>query len=381
MASSLIDPNQQFALWSILFLAAAIGLWVEQTTWGVRISGISVTILVTFIFSNLGIVPITSSTYDIVWSYFLPLAIPLLLLKADLWQIIHQTRPFLIAYILGVIGTILGTVLGYYLLPLGEAGWQIAGIFCATYIGGLINFAATAETLGLRSGDLLSASVAVDNLVMSLYFLIILTLPSLKSIQRIFSTKRSYQNKNQEKIDLASFYHQEHLQPFNISVLLTISAIICTVGYGFASWLEYPQATILSITLVAIILATVFPHDLEKIEAADKMGMLLMQIFFATIGATANIQIVLRVSPILFIFAVLIIGIHLLTLLLIGKLLRLDLAELAIASNANLGNPKTAAAMAIAQKWDRLVTPAILCATFGYAIATFIGVGVANLLH
>ncbi len=36
---------------------------------------------------------------------------------------------------------------------------------------------------------------------------------------------------------------------------------------------------------------------------------------------------------------------------------------------------------ASAKQWDKLVTPAILCGTLGYAIATFIGVALANWLY
>jgi uncharacterized membrane protein len=110
------------------------------------------------------------------------------------------------------------------------------------------------------------------------------------------------------------------------------------------------------------------------------MGAVLMQVFFATIGASAHVGIVLRVGPWLFVFAALILGVHLAVLLIGGKLLRLDLAELVVASNANMGGPTTAAAMAVGRRWPRLVIPAILCGTLGYAVGTFTGVAVGRML-
>jgi len=45
-----------------------------------------------------------------------------------------------------------------------------------------------------------------------------------------------------------------------------------------------------------------------------------------------------------------------------------------------MGGPTTAAAMAVARRWPTLVTPAILCGTLGYAVATFIGAAVGHWL-
>jgi len=37
--STLIRPEQDWALWAVLLAAAAFGLWAERTAWGSRLSG------------------------------------------------------------------------------------------------------------------------------------------------------------------------------------------------------------------------------------------------------------------------------------------------------------------------------------------------------
>jgi uncharacterized membrane protein len=51
-----------------------------------------------------------------------------------------------------------------------------------------------------------------------------------------------------------------------------------------------------------------------------------------------------------------------------------------LASNANVGGPTTAAAMASNKKWKELVLPALLTGIFGYAIATGLGVLISRIL-
>lgn len=377
---SLVPADEPWALWTLLLLAAAFGLWGERTPWGARISGAVLTILVTFTLSNLSIIPVQAPTYDAVWSYLVPLAIPLLLLQADLQRILREAGPTLIAFALGAIGTVAGTLLAFRLVPLGPEGPKLAGIFCATYIGGSMNYAATAEALDLHSGDLLTAGVAADNLMMTLYFLVLFALPSIRRLRASFPSRPQLGSEEGATADPSARPPDPPLDLLPIALALAVGAGLCAAGYGLAALLRTPGVGILFVTALTVTLATLFPARLAAIAGADRIGVLLMQVFFAAIGASANVSVVLQFGPKLLLFAAAILTVHLTCILVAGKFLRLDLAEIVIASNANMGGPTTAAAMAAARGWRALVLPAVLCGTLGYAGATFIGVAVGRAL-
>ena len=110
---TIINANNHWAIWAVLFLVAVFGLWAEKTKIGSKLSAVVVSILCAFVLANLSVIPTEAPAYDIVWTYLVPLAIPLLLFKADLRKIIKEAGPTLLAFFFGTIGTLIGTFVSF----------------------------------------------------------------------------------------------------------------------------------------------------------------------------------------------------------------------------------------------------------------------------
>lgn len=130
----------------------------------------------------------------------------------------------------------------------------------------------------------------------------------------------------------------------------------------------------LIMTTITMLLATLFPGFVGKLGGAQEMGTYFIHIFFTVIGVPASISMIITQAPLLLVFCLIIVGINMLFSLLFGKLFKFSLEEIIVASNANIGGPTTAAAMAISKGWGELITPAILVGTLGYVIGNYYGI-------
>ena len=117
-----------------------------------------------------------------------------------------------------------------------------------------------------------------------------------------------------------------------------------------------------------------------QLRGHTETGHVLIYAFLAVIGTGIDFSVVSSEALPIIIFVIVLLAVHLVLVSLFGRLLKLSGPELLVASNACILGPPTAAAMATAQGWSRLVSPGILVGVFGWAIASFIGVGVALVL-
>jgi uncharacterized membrane protein len=380
MTLPLIGPDQDFALWAVLIAIAAFGFWCERTAWGRKYSGVMLLITLAIVLANLRIIPTSAPAYGVVWEYLVPIAIPLLLFQADLKRIVRESGPTLIAFIIGSAAVVAGTTIGAALLDLGPREAELAGIFTGTYIGGSLNFAAVAEATGMQESAQLAAAVAADNVITNLHFLVIIMIPGIAWMARRYPTHHM-DNADVVALDEDKPPHTvDNLDVAGLLGALALAFAIAATGNWLASLAGYPQFAILIITAIALTIATAVPQQMSRLSGYREAGNVMMFIFLASIGASADVWELIDIAPILFGYATIVVSVHLVILFGLGMLFRLDLAELAMASAVGIGGPATAPALASAKGWRDLLIPGILAGSFGYAIGSFIGVTVATWL-
>lgn len=394
---SLISPDNTWVLWAIMVGIAAAAIALEQKyKWASKITGCVLALVGMMVLANIGIIPTDSPVYDSVWSYVVPLAIPLLLFQCNIKKIGKESGRLLIIYLLSSIGTLIGAFTGFFLLVKFVPDLpKVATMFAGTYVGGSVNFAAMADSFG-ASGELTSAAVVADNLLMALYFFVLIAIPTMGFFRKKYphpimdeveagsgdNGAAAYWKSKEISLKDIAFDFAAAVIIVAVSTMIAnlFSEIIPTSNWFFAIFNSLLGNKYLIMTTVTMCCATFLPKTFGNAPGANEIGTFLIYIFFAVIGAPASIVKIITESPLLLVYALIIVTINLLVSLVLGKLFHFNLEEIILASNANIGGPTTAAAMAISKGWGKLVGPVMLIGTLGYVLGNYYGILVGFLL-
>ncbi len=389
---TIISADNTFGIWAVLVAGSALCMYGERKRWFGSLSGALIVIILMGVLVTAGLIPSASDpnlsveVYDFVFTFIIPTAIPLLLFNANIKRIVNESGRLLGIYLIGALGVGLGAMVATQILPLGPEGYKVAGTFTGTYTGGSVNFMAVATSLDFLESPLFAATLAVDNVFTNLYITFLFFLPALAWLAKKIPYAAPVEDDTVEHVSAETKNDGLPLMEEVMSAF-AVAAVVCAVGYYISPVLQRWLGTdihleILVVTVLIILLANIFPAWLQKMEkVAYEMGMLLMYVFLAVIGAASDLKEMFQSSPRIILFASIVLIVHLLVSLFAGRLLKVSLKEIAIASCANAGGPPVAASMAATFGMKRAVTPAILIGILGYVIGSFLGVGVGLVLQ
>lgn len=403
--------NHAFRAASSLGMAASLGRSVGGD------ASILVTLCSAALLSNTLWAPVTSPLYDACWRYFLPGSLVLLLLSLsptvvtkddknasqNLGSIRLMAVPFAMASLASLVGCLVALSLPMTssstmssIFPPPTQALLALSCLVASFIGGSVNFMATARIIGTQQhgasaqveGSLLSAMAAADLIVMAVYFGL-LGVAAASPRLRAWVTGQSKSTCGPQ-LNLAQ---EESIRPktLRLSIMQRMRGSIVCLGISgvlvqIANFCEDSLVAVLPGTacgvlaiLTPLIRRYVPPTALAMTAFWSEFSFLTL---FASIGLTAHIQSALSAGSGCLILSLVALLVHVLVLLLgttlwnrstAARLPRIDLDTVLIASNAAIGGPATAAAWAArtAPQWALAAT---FYGTVGYATGTTVGV-------
>ncbi|EAW39668.1 hypothetical protein MGP2080_07714 [marine gamma proteobacterium HTCC2080] len=381
-----INPENHLGIFATIMVLAGASFLLERTRLGRQLTGTVMVILAAIVAANLGIIPHSAPTYDFIFTFLVPMLIPLFLFQADLRRLWREASRTTLAFLVATIGTVAGIVVAATLLDLSTLGSgaplpasdreaAIVGLFASTYIGGSVNYAALGEMTGLNQDrSFFSAATAADNLFSAVYLSLIALLPGVTRLARFFPA-----HPTTPQPTTAPEAAPPQVTARSLCLAIACAAALVAISDGLVAYFNAVSYRYVTLTILTLVLATLVPAIREWLAGAFELGVALSFAFFAAIAAGANLTAMVSVAPTLIVVVLILLSVHLATLLFIGAVTRLTLPELLTASNAAILGATTAPAMAAAKGWRDQVTPGVLVGVLGYALGTFIGSALYNL--
>jgi len=386
------SPEVVFA--ALVCVATCARALEKRTRVGARASGPVLAMASASALASANALPGASAAYEAVWTTVMPSGVVLALLASGKalvgkgWT--GAGEDVAKAFVVGACGTVVGTATAFAACgrALGTHGAKIAGCLCASYIGGSLNFAATAQALDVVNAGgkaLLTGAMAADNLAMCAYLAALFAIKTSGPSDEEMASEFESDERNLSGVTAASACA-------SLGAALIVLELSRLVAAGFGApnlslGVACVLAPIVSISASAIARTSKSEsRNLSSILAfsgSQPMSEALMLVFFATLGAMVDLRTIfatLSGGAMLPFIAILLTTQLAFTLLVGHKLLKIPLWAVLVAANANVGGPATAAAMAAARGWRQGFAPAVATGIFGYSIATLIGVAIGNFL-
>ena len=346
----------------VILLLTALGWWLSRSTsLGQQLGTTLVVLVLGLLVTNITGWQPTKEAAGLISGPLTSLAIVQLLLAIDLRRVWPDARRLLTPFVAAVLLTLVAVMLsGLVLGPwLGEPLSVLSGMFAARFTGGSINFVSIARAFDPPESLLLIATAA-SHVAFAIWFALSIWIGQRWATSDPASACESR----------AQDEPQVH-KPLSVYGL----ALLWGLGVLFVSrvleLLFAAVPAILVLTTVSLIVAQL-PGRVSRRGCYDE-GLLLIQPFFTVIGLSSPMSGLLGEGLPVLVFATLIVALQAIGLLLLRRWCRWPVAETLVASQASIGGPSTALALATSLKRPELVLPSVAIGLLGYLVGTYLG--------
>jgi len=378
-----------FSYLAVLMAISALIVSTEQKTKARLFKYLPSIVIIYFIvmlFSTLGLWQKSDSvtaTYKSFKSNLLPAMIFLMLLNADMREIVKLGKKMLLTFLLASTSIAIGFIGMFTLFHTSFAtnSWKAFAALAGSWMGGTGNMVAIQGALHLPDAAL-GYTLLIDSIDYAIWVMILLALvPFAKRFNNWSQADTSVIDEVGERLSLKDAA-KSPMDFTSLFLLLGSALLISALSQSLAALL--PVTDFLTNTTWVVIIATLAGMlfamtPLAKYSGASELANIMLYLIVALIASRANFA-ELTEAP-LYIFAgFVIIAIHTVIMILFAKIFKLDLFSLGVASLANIGG--VASAPILASAYSKALIPiGVLMAMMGYILGTFGGLAVGKVLE
>lgn len=317
-----------------------------------------------------------------------PIAISLMLLATRFMDWLKYARKTAFSFGLAVSAILVSSFAVSAAFQMAECGlddiWKMCGMMVGVYTGGTPNLAAIGTGLGVSHETFIVLN-ACDLLMSAIYLLLLMTVAQKLALKFLPSFVP------REKHDRDETFHYQRLQGMVSKKKIAMSLVsaffisVAIVGASIGiSMLAYDgeidgPTVILSVTTLSI--GASFIKKVRFLPRTYEFGEYFLLVFCLGIGSISNFQEMVNASPLVLLYVSMVfigtVALH----FLLSWIFKIDADTTLITSVAGIFGPAFIGPVASVLKNKDIVVSGLTTGLVGYAIANYLGLGIANLFH
>lgn len=323
-----------------------------------------------------------SSAYSSVRGALLPAMLVLMLLKCDVRSIIKLGPRMLLAFTCAVASIFVAFVVVYLVLQgfYIEGTWRAFGALAGSWTGGSANMVALQDILQVPE-NLFGYILMMDTINYAVWVMFMFWLIPFAPKFNKWTKAPDVLGDSAAKLELEEAQEKPitfHNILYLLAIGLSVSAVCLWLGRilpAVGDVINGMTWTIMIASFIGLILAVT---PISRISGSMEISNVMLYVIIALIASRSDFSSLTQ-APIYLVSGFLILFIHLIVMVLLGKLFRYDLFTLGVASLANIGGMASAPMLA-ASYHKSLIPIGILMALMGSFLGTYFGLLIGQLL-
>lgn len=316
-----------------------------------------------------------------------PLAISLMLLSTRFMAWLKYAKQTAKSFALAVVAVLVSSFAVSAYFHLQEMGvqdvWKLSGMMVGVYTGGTPNLAAIGTALGI-SNEVFIVLNACDLMLSALYLILLLSIAQKVALKFLPSFVPK------QKHDRDETFHYQRVERMatkrtlarSWTLAFLLSALILGVSIGFSILIDgkiTAPSVILAVTTLSI--GASFIKKVRFLPRTYEFGEYFLLVFCLGIGSISNYTEMLQASPNVLLYVTCVFTGTLSIHFLLSWIFRIDADTTLITSVAGIFGPAFIGPVASVLKNKDIVVSGLTTGLVGYAIANYLGLGMAHLFH